>query len=525
MELLERGPVGSSQIGMTKDMRDASEAERGSGRVIELCHDLLGRGRLILASNRGPVEHRVMPTGQLQARRGSGTVVTALSSLTRHVDFTWVASAMGEGDRQAAAMSEGASIKSPLPGQCVSLRYVVTPRRVYHKYYNIFCNPLLWFLHHYMWSSSYTPNIDINVYDAWENGYKVVNEAFAQSIIAEAQNSGDPPYVIVHDYHLYMVPGYVRQGLPNCKIQHIVHVPWPSPIVWQLLPRTVRETVCESLCSSDIVGFQCMRDARSFLIACEAFLKGAEVDYNRQVVHFGEREVLVRTYPLSIDAKELRHIAGSTRALEFERSLKPLCGEHTIVRVDRAEPSKNIVRGFKAFRILLESHPELHDRVKFLAFLAPPQAHIRQYQRYLEEVDQQVQSINSTFGNAEWQPIQVFYENNYIQAIAGLRLYDTLLVNSVIDGMNLVAKEGPVVNTKSGVLILSDCVGAFDQLQEGALCVSPADLEGTMQAMYQAITMSPEERQRRSSILVQAVQAEDVTHWLECQLEDLKALG
>ena len=431
---------------------------------------------------------------------------------------------MGEGDRRAAAASEGLRIDSPLPGQRVSPRYVVTSRKVYHKYYNIICNPLLWFLHHNMWSSSYTPNIDSNVYDAWENGYKLVNQAFAQSIIAEAKDSDDPSFVMVHDYHLYLVPGYIRQELPHSKIQHTVHVPWPTATAWQLLPSAIREAVCESLCSSDIVGFQCMRDVRSFLTTCEEFLKEAKVDHSQQVVRVGGREVAVRTYPLSIDAEELRRISESPRALDIERWLKPQCCEHTIVRVDRAEPSKNVVRGFRAFGILLERHPELLGKVKFLAFLVSPQTHIRQYQRYLEEIDQQVHSINSTYSNAEWQPIQVFYENNYTQAIAGMRLYDTLLVNSVIDGMNLVAKEGPVVNTKNGVLILSDSVGAFDQLKEGALHVSPADLEGTMQAMYEAITMPPEDRERRSKTLIEAVEAEDVTHWVERQLEDLKEL-
>ena len=189
--------------------------------------------------------------------------------------------------------------------------------------------------------------------------------------------------------------------------------------------------------------------------------------------------------------------------------------------MDRLEPSKNIARGFKAYYQLLDRHPELHGKVTFLAFLAPSRTRVSQYQRYAEEVERQVQAVNSTFGTPDWTPVHTFYENNYIQAIAGMRLYDVLLVNSVIDGMNLVAKEGPVVNSRAGVLILSESVGAHEQLRSGALCVSPTDIEGTTQALYKALTMSAGEREEKASILREAVEREDVTEWLKTQVVDL----
>ena len=188
----------------------------------DLCESLVDSKPLILLSNRGPVEHQVAANGQIHARRGTGGVVTALNSLIQNTEFTWVASAMGEGDRKVAEIAEGSSIRSPIPGHNMNLRYVVTPRRVYHKYYNVFCNPLLWFLQHYMWSSPYTPNVDAAVHDAWENGYVAVNKAFADAVIAEAQGGEKPPSVIVHDYHLYMVPLYVRQSVPNARKE--VHI-------------------------------------------------------------------------------------------------------------------------------------------------------------------------------------------------------------------------------------------------------------------------------------------------------------
>ena len=484
------------------------------GALWALVDDLLKEQRLILVSNRGPMEYHVGPGGELQARRGSGGVVTALSGLTHYIDFTWIASAMGEGDRRAAEANNGAAAPSPLPGQRVSVRFVTTARRAYHKYYNIICNPLLWFLQHYMWSSAYTPRVDAVVYDAWESGYIQVNQEFADAVVQEARRSPLQPLVMVHDYQLYLVPRMVRNELPNARIHQFVHIPWPASSYWELLPGMIRTAICDSLCHADIVGFQATRDVRAFLDSCDAFLDDVVVDYRERTVTYGGRTTYVRNYPISIDVDEVQQIATSPRAAEYEERLTPLLGEQTIIRVDRAEPSKNIVRGFQAYETLLDRHPELRGKVRFLAFIVPSRTHIRQYQRYMEEIESVVKHVNDRFGTSEWTPIQAFYENNYIQAIAGMRLYDVLLVNSVIDGMNLVAKEGPVVNTKNGVLVLSEAAGAHEQLKVGALPVAPADVEGTVRALYEALTMSDAERERRSRALRESIEREDITAWL-----------
>lgn len=500
----------------------ASSKEERLAHLQGLCNRLLANRRLVLASNRGPVEHRRHPDGAILARRGSGGVVTALASLTKMMEFSWVASAMSEADR--AVSHENDRIKSSVPGQQIYLRYVVAPRRVYHKYYNVFCNPLLWFLQHYMWNSPYNPNIDADVMDAWEDGYLVVNRAFADAIVKESSGSRDAPIVMLHDYHLYMAPKYIREALPNAVVTLFVHIPWPTPRYWQLLPACIRRSMWDSLCATDIVGFQSLADVRSFLDTCETFLPEAEVDTVEHAVYLHGHKTLARAYPISIDTQEVMEIANSRRALEYEQKLAALCTENTIVRVDRAEPSKNVVRGFRAYTMLLEQHPELHGKVNFLAFLVPSRTHIRQYKRYLSEIEAMVGEINVHYGSTEWQPVTVFYENNYAQAIAGMKLYDILLVNPVIDGMNLVAKEGPTVNTKNGVLILSETTGAYHQLHEGALCVAPADVQGTTDALYQAITMSAEERARRAHVLRDVIAREDVTHWIMRQLEDIEAL-
>ncbi len=487
----------------------------------ELCDSILSQRSLILASNRGPVEYQMTPAGRPEARRGSSGAVTALSSLAQSVEFTWVASAMGEGDRAVAKSSEGRKLPSPLPGHKINLRYVVSPRRTYHKYYNILCNPLLWFLHHYMWNPPYNPNVDASVHDAWQTGYVPVNQAFAQGVVEEARQGPLPPMVMGHDYHLYLVPGYVREEVPQAIIQHFVHVPWPAARYWQMIPSYIVGQICRSLCAADLLGFQTPQDSGSFLDTVAHFLPEAEVDYNRGAINLQGRSASVKAYPISINVAEVQRIANSTRALEYEKRLETICGEHTIMRIDRAEPNKNIIRGFRAYELLLSRHPELQGRVKFLAFLVPSRTHIRQYQRYLEEINQTVRQINDRFGNDEWQPITTFVENNYTQAIAGMKLYDTLLVNTIIEGMNLVSKEGPVVNTKNGVLVLSENSGVHHQLGKGALSVAPTDVEGTMDALHQAITMPVEDRKLRAAKLVSAVCKEDNNHWTARQLRDI----
>ena len=498
----------------------AASQQSNSTRLKELCRQRLSPRRLILVSNRGPIEYHLTEDKQLQAHRGSGGVVTALSSLSKYIELDWIASAMGEGDRQAARKAQGGRFKAALAGENLHLHFVVSPRNTYHKFYSVICNPLLWFLQHYMWSSSHTPNIDHTIHDAWENGYVSVNQAFAQAVIDEAGRGGAPPIVMLNDYHLYLVSAYIRKQMPGLIIQHFIHIPWPSPCYWQLLPGSMRQAILSSLCAADIVGLQTERDVLNFLHCCKSFIDEAEVDYRQQTVGINEHIVQVKAYPVSIDVVSLGKLVSSTKLKKYEKRLSPLYGEQTIVRVDRAEPSKNIVRGFRAFDTLLERYPQFIGKVKFIAFLVPTRTHLKPYQRYMLEVTQLIEAINKKYGNEEWHPIDFLYEDNYIQAMAGMRHYDVLLVNAVIDGMNLVAKEGPTVNNRDGVLILSETAGACEQLGQDALVVAPTDLEGTTQALYAALTMPPDERHRRATELKRSIEEEDITNWLLHLLED-----
>ena len=495
-----------------------------SAELNELCQAVFAQRPLILVSNRGPVEYQMTGDGRPEARRGSGSVVTAFNSLAQKFEFTWVASAMGEGDRVVSNNGQGPHLKSPLPGHKINLRYVVTPRRVYHKYYNILCNPLLWFLQHYMWNPPYNPNVDAAVHDAWKTGYIPVNQAFANAVIEEARAQEQAPIVIGHDYHLYLMPEFVRQEVPEAVIQHFIHIPWPTPQYWHMIPDYIVRRICESLCATDLLGFQTIGDVRCFLDTVEEFVPGATVDRTNHTVARNGRTTSVKVYPISINVEEVQRIANSPRALDYETRLSADAGEFTIVRIDRAEPNKNIVRGFRAYELMLTRYPELKGKVKFLAFLVPSRTHIRQYQRYMDEIQQVIQQINNNHGTEDWQPIVPFIENNYTQAIAGMKLYDVLLVNTIIEGMNLVAKEGPVVNNRDGVLVLSQSSGVHQQLADGAISVSPTDIEGTMEALHQAVTMPAEDRKDRAARLVESVCREDINHWLYQQMHDISDL-
>ena len=490
--------------------------------IASLTEELLAQRRLIIASNRGPLEHKIEADGSLTARRGSGGMVTALMATARFVPMTWVASAMTDGDRRAAVEAENGTVK--VPDYEIYVRFVTVPQPVYQRHYYVICNPLLWFIQHYMWNTPRTPNIGRVVYEAWENGYVPTNQAIADAIVAEAEKETEPPVVLLQDYHLYLAPKMIRERMPDATILHFTHIPWPGPRYWGMLPKFMRRGIHEHMAASDIVGLQTMSDVQNFLHSCDTMLN-AEVDYHACTVDFEGHRTHVRAYPISVDAEGLLKFSKSAEVQQSIDKLRPLLGEKTVLRVDRSEPSKNIIRGLRAYELLLERYPEFRGTVNFLQLLVPSRSDLGVYQTYTDEIFELVDSINDHFGEMDWQPIRVFYEDDYTQAIAAMTLYDVLLVNPVIDGMNLVSKEGPLVNANDGVLILSELAGSHEQLQEHVLAVSPTDLEGTVRALHQALTMPSDERHRRAEALRQIIIDEDIIRWLEHQLSDLTALS
>ena len=481
---------------------------------------LLANRRVILASNRGPVDYSIVD-GQLIPRRGAGGVVSALGALSQFTSVTWFGAAMSRGDRLAAATPD-----LPRPAflpQSLSPRFVVVDERVFHRHYNQFSNPLLWFVHHYLFNIAYGPRFDDTARTAWSDGYVPVNRAFASAIapLCQATSRESRPFVMLHDYQLYLVPRYLRSKAPNVVLSLFVHIPWPAPGYWQLLPRDIRTAIFDSLLQVDVIGFQTRQYARNFLNTCEDLLRGAQVNYEDATVSHRGRTARVKVYPISVDVAQLRRVANGEASRRCREKLESLRGPITFVRVDRLEPSKNLVRGFDAYRLLLERRPDLRGVVKFLAFLVPTRSSIMEYQTYRERTFALIDEINRDFGTADWKPIELFYENNFPQALAAMQLADVFLVNPVADGMNLVAKEAVVLNERDAALILSEGAGVHDQLGEIAISVSPGDVEGTASALQEAIDMPRAERAIRLAAMRRAVESEDLAWWVNSQLRDL----
>ena len=483
--------------------------------------ELLGDRRLIIATNRGPVTFTVGAGGVLRARRGSGGLVTALGQVGRHVPVTWVAAAMSEGDRRA--VDEPKLLDDAAGDQNVRLRFVSVERSVYEQAYNVIANPFLWFLQHQMWNLPERPIIDAATMRAWERGYVPLNEAFAAAVVKQARGDREPR-VMLHDYHLYLAAEPIRRARPKAVINHFTHIPWPPSSIWQNIAPPIREGIATGMLANDVVGFQTQRYAHNFLRTVESFVPGAEVDYDGWSVRWRRRTTHVRHYPISIDVEATRRVATSRAARRRADQLEGGTRERVLVRVDRLEPSKNILRGFLAYESLLQRHPRLRGRISFLAFLVPSRTGLKEYGDYGRSVQNAVDRINARFGRAGWRPIQIFYENDYAQALAGLSIADVVLVNPLVDGMNLVAKEAAVVGQRDPVLVLAETAGAYDQMANGALSVAPADVVGTADALFEALEMDPDERRRRMTRLRRGVEREDITWWLRRQLEDLSAL-
>ena len=500
----------------TADAQARAAAELGAAAA-----DLLGERRLLIATNRGPVTFTSTAGGSLRPRRGSGGLVTALGQVGRHVPVTWVAAAMTDADRRAAA--DPKLLRQAAGDDGIQLRFASVERSVYEAAYNVIANPFLWFLQHQMWNLPERPVIDAGVMRAWSRGYVPLNEAFARAILAQAR--GDRrPRVMLHDYHLYCAAEPIRRARPQAIISHFTHIPWPPSSIWQTIAPTIREGIATGLLANDVAGFQTERYAHNFMRTVESFVPDATVDYETRTVRRRRRVTHVRHYPISIDVEATRRIADSQRARRRADQLLGSVRERVIVRVDRLEPSKNILRGFLAYEALLQRQPRLRGTISFLAFLVPSRTSLREYGQYGRNVQSTVDRINARFGRAGWRPIQLFYENDYAQALAGLSIADVVLVNPLVDGMNLVAKEAVVVARRDAALVLSETAGAFDQMAGGALPVAPADVVGTADALATALAMPIEERRRRLARLRRGVEREDITWWLRRQLEDLAEL-
>ncbi len=484
----------------------------------------MSRRQIIVVSNRGPVGFTRDAAGARGARRGGGGLVTALRSLVSHHDVTWIASAISEEDRAVAAdAGDGAVDETARDGSPYRLRLVAHDAIAYDWFYNVVSNPVLWFLQHYLWPLAAAPSADPGLHHAWHEGYARVNRNFAEAVLAELE-ARPGATVFFHDYHLYLAPQMVREARPDAQLAHFVHVPWPQPDYWHVLPEALRRVVHESLLANDVVGFHTSRWARNFLRSCEQ-VAGASCDDPGGALLLDGRRTLVTSHAISVDPQEFDELAASDAVLAAEREIAARRPEKLIVRVDRTDPSKNVVRGFRAFELYLDAHPEMHGRVAMLALLDPSRQDIPEYSEYLGAIQRTARQVNDRFQRLGWTPIDLQIRDDFPQAVAAYKQFDVLLVNAIFDGLNLVAKEAPLVNERDGVLVLSENAGVHEELAEWAISVNPFDLVGQANAIHAALELPPEERRARLDAIRAHVRRNDLEVWIDAQLADFDRAG
>ena len=398
---------------------------------------------------------------------------------------------MSDEDRAVAEEHEGDAFDETWrDGSPYRLRLVAHEPSAYDGYYNVVANPTLWFLQHYMWGLAYAPDIDVGLGDAWFNGYVPVNEGFASAIVAELDRRPDAA-VFLHDYHLYLAPKLVREQRPDALLTHFIHIPWPETDYWYVLPARSARSRSTRACSRT-TSSACTRVAggTTFCGACE------DVARRRRSITARRRS---RTTGARRSSRVIR--SASTRLSSTSCATTRTCSsksrrssrdgrEFLVVRVDRTDPSKNVVRGFRAFALFLDRHPEMLGRVTMLALLDPSRQEMPEYTEYLAAIEREARSVNDRFKREGWLPVDLQIADNFAQSIAAYKQYDALLVNPVFDGLNLVSKEAPLVNERDGVLILSENAGSHEELGEWALSVNPFDIDGQAEAINEALTMA-----------------------------------
>ncbi|MDP3066149.1 MAG: trehalose-6-phosphate synthase, partial [Methanobacteriaceae archaeon] len=438
---------------------------------------------LIIASNRGPVEFQKDEKGKITMKRGAGGLVSTLLPLMETVNGTWVASAMSLVDAEVAGKYPENRVPITEDDFKFWVPFVVVDKERYEYFYSVISNPLLWFVQHYMWNTPYTPEIDENIHKAWKTGYEYVNKLFSRKIIEEANRNEKKPLIIIQDYHLYLCPSFIRKELGDIFLSQFIHIPWPQPDYFSLIPQYMEEAIIKGILSNNIVGFHIAKYATNFMMTCEKYAE--RVDYDRGVVYFEGREVYIKNYPISVDDVGIKEFSESDEVKKKEKLVKEIKGDNLLIyRTDRSDLSKNIIRGFKAYDLFLDKYPEFRGKVKFLTTGKPTRQQIKEYRDYHAEIMKLIGQINSKHLKNQWKPIEYIFKADYALVSAAFKNYDCLLVNPIADGMNIVPKEASVINKNNGVLILSEKAGCYEELGEYSLNVNPFDVSQTADAIY-----------------------------------------
>lgn len=484
-----------------------------------------GQADVLVASNRGPVSFSLDDDGIIRMRRGGGGLVSGLISVTGPSpggagagSVIWACAALSDADRLTARRAPGGRLD--LDGHDTggaAIRMLDIPAGTFHRAYNAVANSTLWFVHHLLYDTPTKPNFDARSRKEWES-YRAYNRAFADALAGDA---GPGAKAAVQDYHLTLVPRMLRERRPDLRIAHFSHTPWAPPDYYRMLPDDIAREVLDGILGADHAGFLTRRWADAFLACCEVLL-GASVDRRSAVVEYRGHRTRVAVHGLGVDGPALRARAARPDVDRRYAALREIVGDRRlVVRVDRTELSKNIVRGLAAYQEMLRTRPEWHGRVVHLAFAYPSRHDLPEYREYTAAVQRVAKEIEDEFGTEDWDPLVLQVNDDYPRSLAAYRLADVLVVNPIRDGMNLVAKEGPVLSESGCALVLSREAGAAAELGDDAILVNPYDVTGTAEAMHRGLQMPADERAASCRRLAGAATALPPGRWFADQLAAL----
>ncbi len=476
-----------------------------------------GGAAVLLASNRGPVSFSEAVDGQLWLRRGGGGLVSGLSAAGSQ-EVLWTCAALSDADRQACRAAPGGRLdRAGYDTGAPAVRMLNIDPTVFRRAYNGIANSTLWFVNHSLYDAAFQPLFDRQFRQQWQ-AYGQYNDLFAAAL---SEDAAPGARVVVQDYHLTLAPEQLRRRRPDVRIGHFSHTPWASPEAYSILPTDVGRQVLLGMLGADRVGFLTPRWAAAFLNCCEAFLPAA-VDRQAGTVTVDGRTCTVSVHPLGVDAEALRARAGHGDVASRRTALKEAVGgRRLIVRIDRAELSKNIVRGLAAYADLLREHPEWREQVVHLVVAYPSRHDLPEYREYAAAVQRIAKSIEDEFATPGWTPVLLEVNDDFARSLAAYQLADVLVVNPIKDGMNLVAKEAVALSADGCALVLSREAGAAEQMGDDALLVNPFDVVETSAALHRALLLPEGERRARCDRLRTWAGVQAPQQWFADQLAEL----
>lgn len=490
---------------------------------------------LIVASNRGPVEFRGESDAPKASRAPGGLASVVLAGLMGRRAH-WIASAMTEPERQMAEGGGHLALGDALgeDARGIHLHYIAVEEERYRRYYDQVSSGALWFALHGLFDPPRRPIFDARQHALWEGDYKETNRRFASRVsdVLRSRAADSEAVVLIHDYHLFLVPRYLTgRGGPH-RVAFFLHTPFPPPAGLAVLPASWARGILDGMLAADLVGFHSRRWLENFVACCREFLgaedqpvSGSEAAAGIECsVGFEAKRAALGVFPVGPDAEKLRADASSEAVAAAAERLGVSDDDFVVVSVERADPAKNTLRSLRAIDELLETCEEARGKLRFLLCMNPSRERLAEYRSYVSECEALARAVNLKWQTRDWSPVTIEISDDYERSLAALRRYDVLLVNSLADGMNLVAREGPLVNERDGQLVLSRETGAFDIFGDAALAVNPFDVSEQAAAIEEAMRMPPASRRERARRLTELAASNDPASWIDAQVRAAMSL-